>query len=201
MSNRDGPWCSLNPGQSNRYRRLCICRHIGTLATRESPLRPAINRSFSCPRFFRSPLHKLFRAFPDIRDVEIIDPAPRLPDSFPLFSTTIDVSRERAIQNASRQTPAGALQIFSDGSGEHGKVGAAAVVVLPCGDLIVRRAHLGVLSHHTVFESELFGIYLALQIILDTPKPSPPSYPWITSQQSPVLAARLPDPARPSRGP
>ncbi|KZV90369.1 hypothetical protein EXIGLDRAFT_581638, partial [Exidia glandulosa HHB12029] len=51
-----------------------------------------------------------------------------------------------------------------DGSGENGWVGAAAVATHPLGGTLVRRARLGPLTEHTVFEGELFGVLLALRI-------------------------------------
>src|SRR6266481_5437211 len=57
------------------------------------------------------------------------------------------------------------VQIFSDGSGQDGKVGAA-VVMCKWGkrDKILRYS-LGTLMEHTVFEAEAVGVLMALHLL------------------------------------
>ncbi|KAI9430296.1 hypothetical protein BJY52DRAFT_1351176 [Lactarius psammicola] len=57
------------------------------------------------------------------------------------------------------------LKIYTDGSAHDGKVGAAAVMMK--GDKITEKlhCHLGSTEKHTVFEAELTGILLGLQLI------------------------------------
>lgn len=62
------------------------------------------------------------------------------------------------------------LCVYTDGSGEDGRVGAAAVATLPDGSLLARRAHLGPLTQHTVFEGELYGVLLGLRLIRSIPR-------------------------------
>ena len=57
----------------------------------------------------------------------------------------------------------GSQCIFTDGSGENGRVGAAAVMVRN-NTTVIERVHLGMLNRRTVFESELVGILQALRI-------------------------------------
>ncbi|EJD37587.1 hypothetical protein AURDEDRAFT_173352 [Auricularia subglabra TFB-10046 SS5] len=63
----------------------------------------------------------------------------------------------------------GALVVYSDRSGETRRVGAAAVAAPPPGGIAVRRACLGSLAKHTVFEGEPFGTILTLRIVTDIP--------------------------------
>ena len=61
------------------------------------------------------------------------------------------------------------LQLFTDGSGYEKKIGAAAITLSPPSSL---QNHLGKDDSHTVFEGELTGMLLALQLVSDLP-PSP----------------------------
>ena len=54
------------------------------------------------------------------------------------------------------------IQIFSDGSGSKGNIGAAAVTLQ---DGPALRHRLGKDSKHTVFEGEIIGVILALSIL------------------------------------
>ncbi|KAK6988508.1 ribonuclease H-like domain-containing protein [Favolaschia claudopus] len=60
--------------------------------------------------------------------------------------------------------------IFTDGSGFEDGAGAAAVVATGRGVGAKRQKHLGSMGEHTVFESEVCGAILALDIIADIPR-------------------------------
>lgn len=127
------------------------------------PLAKHVHRcSDHYPRFHHSPLHELFNAFPHIRNVETIDATPRCTTWQPRFSYSIAATREAAIEEAGNHQDA--LVIFTDGSGFEGGTGAAAQARDRQGTCHVRRYHLGSLMEHTVFEGEVVGTILALDI-------------------------------------
>ena len=57
------------------------------------------------------------------------------------------------------------IQVFTDGSGLYGQVGAAAVMYRRGQGPRVLRYHLGSLTEHTVFEAEAVGLLLALHML------------------------------------
>lgn len=77
-------------------------------------------------RRHKSPLHKLVAAYPDVRPekTEKIQTVRRKPQWKPPFSIRIEGSKETAKEGAgaSRED----IQIFTDGSGYEGGIGAAA---------------------------------------------------------------------------
>jgi len=58
-----------------------------------------------------------------------------------------------------------AIQVFLDGSGIDGQVGAAVVLYSQGQDMRVLRYHLGALLKHMVFEAEAVGVLLALHLL------------------------------------
>jgi len=79
------------------------------------------------------------------------------------FSVSIPTSKEVSIAE-DRNAP-DTVKIYSDGSAQEGKVGAAAVLIFPDKPNHVLHFHLGSESEHTVPEAELVGILLALHLI------------------------------------
>jgi ribonuclease HI len=57
------------------------------------------------------------------------------------------------------------IKVYSDGSAQDGKVGAAAVLIRPGKETCKLHYHLGSTEHHTVFEAELVGLLLGLHLI------------------------------------
>jgi hypothetical protein len=57
------------------------------------------------------------------------------------------------------------IKVYSDGSAQEGKVGAAAVLYCPGKETRSLHYHLGSVEHHIVFEAELVGLLLGLQLI------------------------------------
>src|SRR6266481_8557687 len=57
------------------------------------------------------------------------------------------------------------VQLFSDGSGQEGKVGAAAVMCKWGQRDKILRYSLGTLTEHTVFEAEAVGVLMALHLL------------------------------------
>ncbi|KAI0652768.1 hypothetical protein C8Q79DRAFT_868549, partial [Trametes meyenii] len=64
----------------------------------------------------------------------------------------------------------GEFCVFTDGSGFKGGIGAAAVASGQDGRRHVRRAHLGSDQQHLVYEGELAGMVLALDVISSEPR-------------------------------
>ena len=57
------------------------------------------------------------------------------------------------------------IKVYSDGSAQDGKVGAAAVLIQQGKETRTLHYHLGTTEHHTVFEAELVGLLLGLHLI------------------------------------
>ncbi|KAK7029311.1 ribonuclease H-like domain-containing protein [Favolaschia claudopus] len=137
-----------------------------------NPIRHTFRRCRRVPRFHRSPIHQLIHAFPIFRsDFETIDPQCRLVP-LPAASVSVHIAATKDIARADldRVLARGGTCIFTDGSGFEDGAGAAAVVAAGRGEGIRRQKHLGSMSEHTVFESEVCGAILALDIIADIPR-------------------------------
>ncbi len=89
----------------------------------------------------------------------------------PTLEFEIADSKKSAEQDVTK-LPKGDHYIYSDGSGFKAKIGAAAwmqpLESAPNGE-VQRLYHLGSETHHTIFEAELIGVLLALDIIKSTP--------------------------------
>lgn len=147
--------------------------------TRNNPLRlaslPASHPLHShvrwCARHYvlrhRTPLHELYDAFPDAFDVEPINPCPTRLTWTPRFSKAIAINKDEACKAAGRTRTDGVV-VYTDGSGYKSGVGAAAIAMVR--GLEKRRFHLGTGDAHTVFEAEVTGTILALDIARATPR-------------------------------
>ena len=78
---------------------------------------------------------------------------------------TIHEDRDSAIQAHSKLVQEKALVVYTDGSGINGKIGASAVSLFTG---VFRSACIGPSEWYTVYFGELYGIYMAMQIALDT---------------------------------
>ena len=76
----------------------------------------------------------------------------------------IEIAPDKATAKGLMDTYKGCHVVYSDGSGRDGKIGAAAVYTAANGRKQVRRRYLGPDTKHTVYEAELTGIMLALDI-------------------------------------
>jgi ribonuclease HI len=104
-------------------------------------------------------------------DFESIDPHlsfPPLPNGVLTTSIAPDKDTARAEQESVER--AGGLCVYTDGLGFKGGVGAAAVGWKGGEEGEVRLKHLGPEDEHTVFESEVVGAILTLDIIASTPR-------------------------------
>lgn len=118
-----------------------------------------------------SPLHKLMNTY-KIRplDTESIRAAPRNPaltHKRP-FTISIPASKEAsAIEDTQAKEK---VKVYTDGSSQGGKVGAAAIIVKAEEPTRTLYYHLGPSTHHTVHEAELIGILLGLHLIKTSKK-------------------------------
>ncbi|SJL09301.1 uncharacterized protein ARMOST_12678 [Armillaria ostoyae] len=136
------------------------------------PLQKVVERCKRIPRLHRSPIHHLMSAFKDLHN-----------DWETIKAGSVDVVRSQALKFSIPDTkksaeqdvaklPKGDRYIYSDGSGFKAKIGAAAwmqpLESTPNRE-VQRLLHLGPDTHHTVFEAELVGALLAIDIIKSTP--------------------------------
>jgi ribonuclease HI len=129
------------------------------------PLAKPIKRcARSYPRYHRGPLHELLATFPTNAPLETIDPTPVAPTWTPRFTYHIASSREEAENRI--KTYENDFCIYTDGSGMDNRIGAAAFSLGRDGAPRARQHLLGTDHEHTVFEGELVGVILALDIIL-----------------------------------
>jgi ribonuclease HI len=137
-----------------------------------NPIHHVVRRCRYVPRFHRSAIHHLFNAFPVLRQpFEVIDPlssTTRTPAD--ALTARIAPTKEQATREVEGIARRGGLCVFTDGSGYEGGVGAAAVA-MKGGEVGEHRTkHLGTAAEHTVFDSEVTGAILALDIVASTPR-------------------------------
>lgn len=132
------------------------------------PLHKVVQRCMkSYPRFHRSPIHELFHSFPQLRNMETIDHTPLHPWRSPNVTVSIAPSRAQAIKDAKARGDT--LCVYTDGSGYKGGIGAAAWAQTETGEE-TRQLYLGPDTQHTIFEGELCGAILGLNIIESVPR-------------------------------
>lgn len=111
----------------------------------------------------RSPLHDILHGSDiDPNTHEKIKPSIWGPKWTSTHEIEIETSRETAVQNTDKYRDC--RTVYSDGSCRDGMVGAAAIYWDSRGRKHVRRKLLGSEEEHTVYEAELVGISLALDI-------------------------------------
>jgi ribonuclease HI len=129
------------------------------------PLHPHVRRA--ARRFVsshRSSLHRLTHHFAiNPNDIESLIPARRPPHSANPYSIHIAPDKNQAIEVYEQLTDR--IQVFSDGSGHNGHIGAAAVLFRAGNSPRVLWYHLGTEEEHTVFEAEEVGLTLAAKLI------------------------------------
>ena len=97
------------------------------------------------------------------KSYETILPARRCRDYEPLATIHIDDDRSDAITRARAIT---GLAAYTDGSGNDGKIGAAATLMIDEMELGTLRYRLGTESEHTVYEAEVTAVLLALHLLM-----------------------------------
>jgi ribonuclease HI len=114
----------------------------------------------------RGPLHKLTSAYnldtPNVEKIPAVARDPTVTGKLP-FQISIPENKEssaRAAENAIEE-----IQVFTDGSAQGGKVGAAAILIRKNSPNRILHFHLGPEAEHTVHEAELVGLLLAIHLI------------------------------------
>jgi ribonuclease HI/exonuclease III len=114
----------------------------------------------------KSPLHHLANTYKtDPKNFETIPTAGRNPALMGKrpFKTVIPRSKEASKEEDKRALEH--VKIYTDGSAQDGEVGAAAVLTRNGKPVKTMHLHLGKASEHTVFEAELTGLILGLQMV------------------------------------
>ncbi|KAJ6572191.1 hypothetical protein B0H19DRAFT_1348220, partial [Mycena capillaripes] len=149
--------------------------HAATrLATLPSshPLHRVFSRCWRIPRYHRSPIHHLLGAFLLLScTMETIDPHHIIaPAPLGLLLTRIAPDKDIAQVEMEVVRRRRGFCVYTDGSGFEGGVGAAAIAWNGDREGACRTKHLGTMGEHTVFEAEVVGAILALDIVKGTPR-------------------------------
>ncbi|CDO73528.1 hypothetical protein BN946_scf185013.g163 [Trametes cinnabarina] len=134
------------------------------------PLAPHVLRAGKrLVRAHRSSLHEVldaYRSHLDYRHTETIRPTRLSPSWRPRHKVHMLDDREAAKDDDPRWRQRGQWAVYTDGSDCDGGVGASAVLYPP-GRATPRRLHLhlGPSTRHTVYEAELVGILLGMELI------------------------------------
>ena len=141
--------------------------HICTLPPHHPLYEVACHAERCFVKSHRSPLHYLFFTTGlKPQDIEMIDPVCRHPNYCPAMKTVICVNNESMLTSANDIHTRNQYKVYCDGSGF--KRGAGASAVLYNSNCIVKSLcyYLGPLTEHTVCESELIGLLLALHLLI-----------------------------------
>lgn len=117
------------------------------------------------PRFHHTAAHELFHTFPQLRTVETIDATP-FPSSLKPGAVNIAANREEALALVASLTAD--LYVYTDGSIKNDRAGAAAVCRDSPRTTQVRHIYLGHGADRSETDTELAGIFAALDIIQRT---------------------------------
>ena len=147
-----------------------ICHRAASRIATLPPTHPLHKPAKKCAgrrvKRHRSPLHLLMLAYnAHPQDVENIKPAARNPaitHKRP-FTVSFASNKEDSVTEDTRATEV--VKVYSDGSAQNGKVGAAALLLREGESDRTLHYHLGPSSLHTVHKAELVGLLLGLHLI------------------------------------
>jgi ribonuclease HI len=102
-----------------------------------------------------------------LQALETIDPRPLTPWRTPAFyEIDIEPDHEKAKDKASARQRAAGITVFSDASGQHNQLGAAAVALDQNQNIIQsRQISVGSMEHWSVYAAELMAIYYAISLV------------------------------------
>ncbi|KAG2051728.1 hypothetical protein BDR06DRAFT_983476 [Suillus hirtellus] len=123
-----------------------------------------VNRNFEGSKRHPSPLHKLFNEFKiNPTTTETLEPVRHYPKWVPDVELRIASKPEEAYLEDTLADED--LRVYSDGSAIDGGIGGVAVLME--GDRMVdeRRFYLGKIEEHTVYEGEIVGMILAVELL------------------------------------
>jgi len=133
----------------------------------EHPLFKMVNwKVTSTTKRHKGPLHNLARTYNVVaRNVEKIPSFARNPSKTGIlpFQIIIPPDKEASVHEAANAREE--IQVYSDGSAQGGKVGAAAILIRKNRPDRMLHFHLGQEAEHTVHEAELVGLLLALHLL------------------------------------
>jgi ribonuclease HI/exonuclease III len=139
---------------------------IATLAPQHPLHKPAKKCANRSVKRHRSTIHELMQAFnvkPGLLEtLATTGGNPARTHKRP-FKMDIPKDKEASIKADKEGTET--IKVYSDGSAQEGKVGAAAVLIRPGKETRKLHYHLGSTDHHTVFEAELVGLLMGLHLI------------------------------------
>jgi ribonuclease HI len=139
------------------------------------PLYKPVNNSKRYIKRHRTPLHILFKGTGfNTKHVEKIPSKPRNPAQIGKLPFTVSISTSKEASVLEDRFATEQVKVYSDGSAQEGKVGAAAVLTRPGKPNRTLHYHLGSEAEHTVPEAELIGIILALHLIKTERKSNTP---------------------------
>src|SRR5712691_3562141 len=133
----------------------------------EHPLFKMVNwKVTSTTKRHKGPIHNLARTYNVVaRNVEKIPSFARNPSKTGIlpFQIIIPPDKEASVHEAANAREE--IQVYSDGSAQGGKVGAAAILIRKNRPDRMLHFHLGQEAEHTVHEAELVGLLLALHLL------------------------------------
>jgi ribonuclease HI len=102
-----------------------------------------------------------------LQALETIDPRPQPPWRAPAFSEIeIEPDHDQAKENALTRLKSAGITVFSDASGQHNQLGAAAVALDHNLDVIKsRKISIGSMEFWSVYAAELMAIYYAISLV------------------------------------
>ena len=97
--------------------------------------------------------------------MEMISQVRRSPGYNPAFKTVIPPSKEAALPFVNLTNSTMPVQVYSDGSGYEGGIGAVALLYINDRLARVLQVYLGTAKEHTVYEAEGVGLILGLHLL------------------------------------
>ena len=139
---------------------------IATLSPQHPLHKPAKTCANRRIKRHRSPLHDLIQTF-NIKPglLETITTTGGNPATRHKRPFKTETPRDKESSVKADKEGKESIKVYSDGSAQDGKVGAAAVLIRAGKETRKLHFHLGTTEQHTVFEAELVGLILGLQLI------------------------------------
>src|SRR5271156_6298685 len=159
------PHAGLSPLQLHVEK---VCQNsavrIATLP-KHHPLHKAAQKAATrLPKKHPSPLQIILHSLPFLpSEIETIDTIKKPPNWTPPVETYVSASDEEAIER--ENTCEDEVKIYTDGSGQNGYIGAAAVLTRGFHPFQTARYHLGPDTEHTVYEGECIGQLLGIHLL------------------------------------
>ena len=114
----------------------------------------------------RAPLHILMQAHNLVPSkIEKMPATARNPAKAKFVPLRTDIPKDKNATKIADQCAPEKVRIYTDGSAHNGKVGAAAILYRPGRPKRTLHYHLGSAEEHTVYEAELVGLLLGLQLV------------------------------------